>query len=131
MINLFLILRKNVFSEKTTKEKLLKIKILKNFIKSVENCKEILRIEDICINSNDCMQKNILYIGEKQFHSNEKIKCECPIEKSHLCKNKYCTSNKLLCERFHNLDSTTGIKPCNNSIIIEKINPKISFKYRF
>jgi len=77
MINLFLIFRKNVFSEKTTKEKLLKIKIL------------------------------------------------------NLCKNKYCTSDKLLCERFHNLDSTTGIKPCNNSIIIEKINPKISFKYRF
>ena len=105
---------------------------MKNFIKSVENCKENLRIEDFCINSNDCKQKNILNIGEEHFHSNEKIKCECPIEKSYLCKNKYCTSDKFLCERFHNLDSIIGFKSCNNSIIIEKkIKPRPYFKYRF
>ena len=104
---------------------------MKNFIKSVENCKENLRIEDSCINSNDCTQKNILQIGEKHFQLNEKIKCECPFEKSHLCNDKYCTSDSFQCDRLQNLDSSIGIKSCNNSIIIEKINPKISFKYRF
>ena len=105
---------------------------MKIFLKSVEYCKENLRFEDFCLNSNHCTQKSILHIGEKHFHSNEKIKCECPIEKSHLCKNKYCTSDRFLCDRLHNLDSTIGIKSCNNSIIIEKkIKSRPYFKYRF
>jgi hypothetical protein len=123
--------RKNSFYVKQNKEYLFKIKNLKSFLKSVENCKENLKVEDYCLNSNDCTRKSIISIGKDNFHSNEIIKCECPVEKSYLCKDKYCTSDKFTCDRFHNLDSTIGIKSCNNSKIIETKIKKINYKYRF
>lgn len=128
---MFLNSRKNSFYVKQNQENLFKIKNLKSFLKSVENCKENLSVEDYCLNSNHCTRKSIVNIGKENFYSDTKIKCECPIEKSHLCKDKYCSSDKITCDRFHNLDSTIGIKSCNNSITIETKIKRINFKYRF
>lgn len=81
---------------------------------------------DVCIRSNECFLKHDFLFFNKMYNMKKKINCFCDQTHKYQCNNKYCATNKQVCDDLllklsHESINKTNFNKCNHrSNVIER-----------